>query len=55
MTNGDKIRKMNNRDLCRFLYEISEDGTMVYVDGEWRNSYELLDWLDEEIEESDGE
>ena len=55
MTNGDKIRKMSNRQLCRFLYEISEDGTAVYVDGEWRNSYELLDWLDEEIEESDEE
>lgn len=53
MTNGDKIRKMNNRDLCRFLYEIGENTGMVYVDEEWMNSYELLDWLDEEIEGSD--
>ena len=53
MTNGDKIKKMSNRELCRFLYELDNDGNMVYVDGGWRNSYELLDWLDEEVEENE--
>ena len=59
MNNGDRIRKMSNRELCKFMFSTCVDskynGIWIPELEEYLCSCELLDYLDEEISEEETE
>ena len=53
MTNADRIKNMTYFELAKFLYSIESDGDQLYIDGEWMNSFDLIEWLQKEAKEED--
>lgn len=49
MTNGDKLRSMNNEELAKFIYEIVEN---IEWDEDGSNNFfedNFCEWLNEEV------
>ena len=59
MNNGDKIRKMSNKELCKFMSRMAEIDTTkvpgIYVPelDDFLDYDKLMDYLDTEIDEED--
>lgn len=59
MNNGDKIRKMSNKEICKFMSTMADIDTTkvpgIYVPelDDFLDSDKLMDYLDTEIDEED--